>query len=95
MSQGFRNIFQDLHPLIKLIFDILMILAVFFITFFVVIIIFSVMKNVSASVVLKSMEGGDVLDLRFSQMIYSTVLFIVPPIVVSFFILKRHLFFLD
>ncbi|MBN2892843.1 MAG: CPBP family intramembrane metalloprotease [Bacteroidales bacterium] len=85
-----RQIFDDLHPLVKLIFDTLMVLVLFFIFFSIGSIILAGIFNLNTAEFLATLSKSEDLDMvRVSQIMYSIVLFLIPPIIVSFFYSRK------
>lgn len=90
MKINIRQIFDNFHPLMKLIFDVLMTLIIFFIFFVIGSKLLSVLYGVGFNAFFGSLSAdSDLSILRGAQIMYSFTLFLLPPIFVSFFYSKK------
>ncbi len=91
----FRSIFNDFHPLTKLVFDVLMIiiLATFF--FFLGTFILSLFNGLTIKEIIKinSDINGNISIIKQGQLIYSLSLFFFPTFVIAYFFDKNPLNF--
>ena len=90
MNINFRQIFENFHPLFKLIFDILMSLMVFFILFVLGSKILSLFYGIDSALFFGATNGEPELSvLRTAQILYSISLFLLPPVAISLFYTKK------
>lgn len=86
MKIDIRQTFTDFHPLIKLIFDVLMVILIFVIVFMIGSMISASVQGITTDEFLGNMSKSDNPNVvRFSQLLSSASLFLIPPIIVSFF----------
>ncbi len=84
MKIDVRNSFNELHPIVKLIFDILIIFIVFLVLLLFGSTILATTKGLKTSEFFEILKTSEDLDLiRISQAISSGALFLLPPLVVS------------
>lgn len=91
----FRQIFNDFHPLTKLVFDILLIIILAFFFFFLGTFILGFIHGLSFQEVIKisSDINGDISIIKQSQLIYSLSLFVFPTLIIAYFFDKNPLNF--
>ncbi len=89
-----RKIFNDFHPIVKLIFDGFFTLIVFFVAFVIGLAILSSFFGISYADFANNIKiSGDINVLRASQILYSLTLFFIPAVVISFFYTSKTFYF--
>ncbi|MEA3451473.1 MAG: CPBP family intramembrane glutamic endopeptidase, partial [Bacteroidota bacterium] len=90
-----RKIFNDFHPLTKLVFDVMMILIVAITFFFIGTFLLSLIKGISFQEILKISGdiNGDIATIKQSQVVYSLSIFFFPSLIIAYFFDKNPLNF--
>jgi hypothetical protein len=86
-----RKIFDGFHPVVKLLFDLIMVIILAVIFFFLGLLILSAINGVSVVDLIKvsSDVNGDIGLIKQTQLVYSLALFFFPPLVISLFYQKN------
>ncbi len=92
MTINFRNIFNNFHPLVKLVFDIIMVLIIFFVGFAIGMLFLSLIFDTNIfDIFAKSGLNGSTKFLYSTQILYTINIFLLPSIIISlFFSSKPH-----
>lgn len=90
MKFNIRKVFNDLPPLAKIIFDILLIFIVFCFSFLCGLFILAKIYNLGISEMIQAIAAGEDIEIiRASQILYSIALFILPALTIAFFYEKN------
>ncbi len=86
-----RKIFNEFHPLTKLVFDIFMVIILAVLFFFGGLTILSILTGISTQELLNVTKSpdGDILLIKYVQLISSISIFLLPPLVIAIFYTKN------
>ena len=92
-----RKIFNDFHPLTKLVFDVFMVIILAIVFFFISLSILSALTGEPTSVLLQASKNPetDIIIVKYVQLISSISIFLLPPLVIAFFFDKNPLNYYD